>query len=89
MLDLERLTALEAKYGVSRSATLHRLRELGMLAEDEARVLRKVRGPAPPQRELAFRLVGESLAHLVADDGARRNGDPYGYEVVPDMDVVP
>jgi hypothetical protein len=36
-----------------------------------------------------FRLAGETLAQLVADDGARRNGDQHGYEVVPDSDVVP
>jgi len=89
-MDLSRLHALEAEYGVSHGAAVHRLRELGMIAEDEARVVRKLAGPPQPARDAPpFRLVGETLAQLVENEGARRNGDQHGYEVVPDSAIIP
>jgi Zn-dependent peptidase ImmA (M78 family)/DNA-binding XRE family transcriptional regulator len=104
LLDFDRLRALEAQYGVSHAAAVHRLHELGLLSDEEARVLRKLarrrRPPgqtepvprtedgAPPRSIPPFRLVGESLARLVRDAAARRGGDNHGYEVVLDDAVV-
>lgn len=54
------------------------------------RALRKLgRRPPPPRGVPPFRLVGESLARLVGNAGARRSEDEQGYEVVSDGDVVP
>ncbi|HLZ69002.1 MAG TPA: XRE family transcriptional regulator [Dehalococcoidia bacterium] len=104
-LDLEPLHALEAAYGVSHAAAVHRLHELRLLSDEQARVLRTLgrrprptRPQGPPARTAdtapkatapPFRLAGESLARLLGDAGARRAGDHHGYEVVADAEVVP
>lgn len=103
-LALDWLRALEAAYGVSHAATVHRLHNLRLLTEEEARLLRKLArrrrppGPpeptppadaAPPRTPPPFRLAGESLARLLHDAGARRAGDDHGYEILPDGEIIP
>jgi Zn-dependent peptidase ImmA (M78 family)/DNA-binding XRE family transcriptional regulator len=104
-LDLDWLRAIEAEYGVSHAATVHRLHNLSMLTDEQAGLLRKLgrrrRPPGQPDRVSRteatampryippFRLAGESLARLLGDAGARRSGDQHGYDVRPDDEVVP
>ncbi len=88
-LVLESLRTIEAQYGVSHAAAVHRLREVGGIGEDEARVLRRDGQGSPANRSSPpYRLLGESFAQAVGGVGARRSGDAHGYEVAPDDEVV-
>jgi Zn-dependent peptidase ImmA (M78 family)/transcriptional regulator with XRE-family HTH domain len=89
-LSLDRLRAIEIEFSVSHAATIRRLRELHSLTDEQARVLRKLGGGTKSLgASIPFRLVGDSLARLVGDEGSRRSGAEHGYEVRRDEAVLP